>query len=226
MNQDQKASMNLKSQPELVDVINPSGEIVVPEVPLTEALSRIKQDYLDTGESTLGLPVVHIWLVRSDGHSEDPVFILQERSDNNRLDKTVGGHTSSGATPDETAEREFSEEKGAGARFRVVSGLGEEALLGVDLTVEAVAQEGELVPWQLSERHDRSGDTWFKPTRTHTYIGFFDGSLDVEGGDGEATYFTEMPYSEIKSLTRTSPERFTPDVIQLIDGVAEQIKEL
>lgn len=206
---------------ELVDAVGPSGEVVLSGSPLSEVLSRIKSEYLEKGESTIGVSIIHVWLARSSGLESDPIFILQERSDNKRLDKTIGGHISSGLTSDQTVEMEASEEMG-GVALRIVSTLGDKALAGVNLVNEAVVAQSGLDPWQISGRHDHSGVYYEKPTRVTTYLGVYDGDLNTIESDFEVNYFVEMPYSQIKSEISRNPDRFTPDLISLIDGVAEQ----
>ncbi len=207
---------------ELVDAIDEKGNIVIEKKPLSEILSLIKQEYTKKGESSIGVSAIHVWLVRSSGADEDPIFILQERSDNKRLDKTIGGHISSGLTPDQTVEMEASEEMG-GVSLKIVTALGKKALEGVDLSREAVAAQIGVDPWQKSGRYDRAGDYYEKPTRTYSYVGFYDGDLETIKSDFEVNYFVEMSYSQIQREIQENPDRFTPDLKNLIDGIADRV---
>lgn len=214
---------------ELVNLFDKAGQVVSGDVELSVALDLIKRQFVEHGKAEVGVEVVHLWLMRSEGHEgdpKDPVFILQRRSDNKKLDKTVGGHVSAHMTPDGTVEREFTEETGLPG-LKILSGLGRRALHEVDLTTEAVAELSYTNPWQISGRHDRSGIYYEKPTRAHTYLGFYDGPLDMtRHTDGEVLSLLAMPYSRIKELMAKDRDRFTPDAQQLIDNVAERFAQM
>ncbi len=223
MTNEQKTTLNnYTNGVELVDAIDSDGNVIIEKKPLSEVLSMIKEEYSKNGESSIGVSAVHVWLARSKGADNDPIFILQERSDNKRLDKTIGGHISSGLTPDQTVEMEASEEMG-GVSLKIVAALGKKALEGVNLGREAVAVQIGVDPWQISGRHDRAGDYYEKPTRTYSYVGLYDGDLETIESDFEVNYFVEMPYSQIQTEIQEYPDRFTPDLKNLIDGIADRV---
>jgi hypothetical protein len=179
----------------------------------------------------LGVPVVHLWLVRSKGIATDPVFILQRRSDNGKLDKAVGGHVSDrhGHDPDIALLHEASEEMG-GVHLNFV-GLGRTALKGVNperrQDTAVVYRLGDPA-WVISGRYGRDGSYHEKPTMLYSYCGVYDGPLDSIESDYEVSGFVEMPLSAIREMMKLEMGRnlFTPDVQQLIEPVAVQIMSM
>lgn len=133
---------------ELIDLYNRDGEAVVPGLTFKEAIDEIETQHIVFGESNVGVAVVHLWLARTEGIHDDPVLILQQRSDNHRLDKAVGGHISSDLTDD-------NEVAMAEARQLVVTArqLGEQATGVIAAKKElAIAIKGGIyVAQEMSE---------------------------------------------------------------------------
>lgn len=169
----------------------------------------------------LGVKVIHVWLAAHPRpeNPTDPIMIFQQRSDNGRLDKFVGGHVSHGETFDETVLREAEEEMG-GLSVKIVNDLGSKALASQDLTTSAAIMAVSGMPWDVSRRYDRD-NVYDKPTRVMTYVGFYDGDLVNIEHDFEVTGVKTMPLSEALQGIHDNPELFTPDVVKHLPQIAD-----
>lgn len=203
--------LNQTQPPELIDAYNREGDRVIESQPIGEVLDYIKSQYLERGESGVAVPVVHIYLFRPPEGDKEPRIILQERSDNHRLDKTVGGHVSAGLTAEEAAEKETSEEMGISVHFASCVGL-------TALSETVASEESNPVvhvdhdPWQVSGRHDRTGVYYEKPSTVDIFVGLFDGDIEALETDFEVTKFVEFSITELREAMEHNPELFTPDL--------------
>jgi len=202
--------------PEMIDVFDKDGR-THSRTTLNEALEQIKAQYVEQGESNISVPVIHVWLFRSPTPEGELRLILQERSDNHRLDKTVGGHVSAGLTPEGAVHQEAGEEMGLAVK--IVSSLGSSALSDVDLAEEAALLHANHDPWQVSGRHDRSGVYYEKPSIVDVYIGVFDGNIEDLDTDFEVTKFVEISANELRQDMLENPDNYTPDLHSQLDKV-------
>src|SRR5690606_20792827 len=116
----------------------------------------------------------------------------------------------------------------SGVPAEIVESIGAAMMHDVDLKEGVVLQKAGIIPWQISGRYDRTGIFYEKPHRVHTYIGLYDGDVNNidQDAEGEVEKFVEMPLSQILEELETNPDRFTPDVQELIVDVAEKFKTI
>lgn len=190
-----------------------------------QLLNEIKGYSFEHGDCILAVPAVNLLLA----HPEKGVYLVKRanKAENPYMwCKTVGGHISSGESPDETLVREAKEE--INTEIVIANSIDDyfEKISKDPLTERAVVRKIDFNPWFGSYRLDRdTGKKWMKRSVLHIYAGRLRKPLDFtdatdavnfSDGLGEATAYKIWNKAELQDLLAKGDPRFTHDLFILM----------
>ncbi|MBI3306058.1 NUDIX domain-containing protein [Candidatus Nomurabacteria bacterium] len=162
------------------------------------------------------IEVVQIFLFKPNGQ-----VALQKRSTTKKhnpglLDKSIGGHITSGQTPKLTVMAETIQELGAAA---YVSNDADEfgkmmEMLGKHIDTVSLALRVDTVDTFTKKLID--GQKFMVGNRSHVYFAVYDGALRFK--DSEAAGINYFSLEELKEKMKNDPSAFTDDMHFYLDA--------
>jgi isopentenyldiphosphate isomerase len=188
-----------------------------------EFYEEIKQEFKETGKITKKVKAIRLLLMNSSGR-----VYLQQRSkikkENAGLyDKTIGGHVAAGDSFEMTVIRECAEELGFPATV-LTSEEFDRAIKVTPLDIVGVFKKVEYLKDFMSERISNDGSRIIQPFMNSMYIGYYDGPIKFV--DGESSGIEVFSLNELKKEFEIHPEKFTKDIMFMIDRYEKYLKPI
>lgn len=183
-------------------------------------LNEQKKVSFSAGDCPFAVPVVYLLL----SHPKEGIYTVQRanKSENPYLwCKPVGGHISSGETPESTLIREGQEEIKTDIIIAKSIENYNHLISKNDISEKAIVRMVNLQPWFGTYRLDKdTGKVWMKRTRAFIYAGVYSGKIkftkatdqeDFSDGLGEAINAKIYQKEDLERVLLEKNDLFTDD---------------
>ena len=168
----------------------------------------------ETGDTDIVVECIMLFLFDTNGQ----VYISKranKRENPYLWDKSVGWHVVSGDCFDKTVAKELDQELGIRADIVADDRAFLESIRDpIELTKKAVIKKIKEIRNYQSKRTTREGDSWNKRMNVALYIGVYNGGTNFK--DGEVKDMELVPLTELEEKIRMNPEKYTDDILKLI----------